>query len=206
MRHSPSPWSMSRRVRLPDHGRELVTNADLTAHRAEVRADLTALELRLIKWIVGTGIAIAAAIPRRIAPPAYLTPSRLWGDTTAPPAPPTDAAGQVACRHPSAGPRWCPAASGPGRAPLDLTDPHRHPGELGRVEVDQATVSKPTRPPKAITPEELAGDLAELRRSRLRTGVRSSTRCGSLVTRRRRRRSSTTGRSTRLASTRSSAS
>ena len=45
-----------------DHGRELVTNADLTAHRAEVRADLTALELRLIKWIVGTGIAIAAAI------------------------------------------------------------------------------------------------------------------------------------------------
>ena len=45
-----------------DHGRELVTNADLTAHRAEVRADLTALELRLIKWIVGTGVAVAGAI------------------------------------------------------------------------------------------------------------------------------------------------
>ena len=45
-----------------DHGRELATNADLTAHRAGVRADLTALELRLIKWIVGTGIAVTGAV------------------------------------------------------------------------------------------------------------------------------------------------
>ena len=45
-----------------DRGRELVTNADLTAHRAEVRADLTALELRLSKWIAGTGVAVAGAI------------------------------------------------------------------------------------------------------------------------------------------------
>ncbi len=50
------------RVRRDAVGRELVTNADLTAHRAEVRADLTALELRLIKWIVGTGVAVAGAI------------------------------------------------------------------------------------------------------------------------------------------------
>ena len=42
--------------------RQLVTNADLTAHRAEVRADMTALERRLIKWIVGTGVAVTGAV------------------------------------------------------------------------------------------------------------------------------------------------
>ena len=52
----------SRQSAAADHGRELVTQADLAAHRAEVRADLTALELRLIKWIVGTGVAVAGAV------------------------------------------------------------------------------------------------------------------------------------------------
>ena len=41
------------------------TRADLNTHRAEVRADLTALEARLIKWMIGialtaTGIVVAA--------------------------------------------------------------------------------------------------------------------------------------------------
>ena len=41
------------------------TRADLNTHRAEVRADLTALEARLIKWMIGialtaTGIVAAA--------------------------------------------------------------------------------------------------------------------------------------------------
>ena len=43
------------------HG-DYATRADLTAHRADLRADLAALELRLIKWIVGTGIAVAGAV------------------------------------------------------------------------------------------------------------------------------------------------
>ena len=41
------------------------TRADLNTHRAEIRADLTALEARLIKWMIGialtaTGIVVAA--------------------------------------------------------------------------------------------------------------------------------------------------
>ena len=44
-----------------EHG-DYATRADLTAHRADVRADLAALELRLIKWIAGTGIAVAGAV------------------------------------------------------------------------------------------------------------------------------------------------
>lgn len=40
-----------------EHHRE-ATRADL----AELRTELAALELRLIKWIVGTGIAVAAAV------------------------------------------------------------------------------------------------------------------------------------------------
>ncbi len=41
------------------------TRADLDTHRAEVRADLAALEARLIKWMIGialtaTGIVVAA--------------------------------------------------------------------------------------------------------------------------------------------------
>ncbi|MCY3842925.1 MAG: hypothetical protein OXH69_05215 [Acidobacteria bacterium] len=44
-----------------EHG-DYATRADLTAHRADVRADLAALELPLIKWIVGTGIAVAGAV------------------------------------------------------------------------------------------------------------------------------------------------
>ena len=44
-----------------EHG-DHATRADLTAHRADVRADLAALELRLIKWIAGTGIAVAGAV------------------------------------------------------------------------------------------------------------------------------------------------
>ena len=41
------------------------TRADLNTHRAEVRADLAALEARLIKWMIGialtaTGIVVAA--------------------------------------------------------------------------------------------------------------------------------------------------
>jgi hypothetical protein len=40
------------------------TRADLDTHRAEVRADLAALEARLIKWMIGialtaTGIVVA---------------------------------------------------------------------------------------------------------------------------------------------------
>ena len=42
-----------------------VTRADLDTHRAEVRAELAALEARLIKWMIGialtaTGIVVAA--------------------------------------------------------------------------------------------------------------------------------------------------
>ena len=47
--------------RAAEHG-DYATRADLTAHRADERADLAALELRLIKWIVGTGIAVAGAV------------------------------------------------------------------------------------------------------------------------------------------------
>lgn len=41
------------------------TRADLDTHRAEVRADLAALEARLIKWMIGialtaTGMVVAA--------------------------------------------------------------------------------------------------------------------------------------------------
>ena len=41
------------------------TRADLDTHRAEVRAELAALEARLIKWMIGvaataTGIVVAA--------------------------------------------------------------------------------------------------------------------------------------------------
>ena len=44
---------------------DTLTLADLNTHRAEVRADLTALEARLIKWMIGvaltaTGIVVAA--------------------------------------------------------------------------------------------------------------------------------------------------
>jgi len=47
-----------------EHG-DPATRADLHTHRAEVRADLAALEARLIKWMVGialtaTGIVVAA--------------------------------------------------------------------------------------------------------------------------------------------------
>ena len=43
----------------------VLARADLNTHRAEIRADLTALEARLIKWMIGialtaTGIVVAA--------------------------------------------------------------------------------------------------------------------------------------------------
>ena len=49
-----------------EHG-DPATRADLNTHRAEVRADLAALEARLIKWMLGipltaTGIVVAAGI------------------------------------------------------------------------------------------------------------------------------------------------
>lgn len=45
---------------------DTLTLADLDTHRAEVRAELAALEARLIKWMIGialtaTGIIIVAA-------------------------------------------------------------------------------------------------------------------------------------------------
>ena len=47
-----------------EHG-DPATRADLDTHRAEVRADLAALEARLIEWMIGialtaTGIVVAA--------------------------------------------------------------------------------------------------------------------------------------------------
>ena len=47
-----------------EHG-DPATRADLNTYRAEVRADLAALEARLIKWMIGialtaTGIVVAA--------------------------------------------------------------------------------------------------------------------------------------------------
>ena len=42
--------------------RDPLIRADLAAHRAEVGADLAVLDLRLIKWIVGTGVAVAVAV------------------------------------------------------------------------------------------------------------------------------------------------
>ena len=49
-----------------EHG-DPATRADLNTHRAEVRADLAALESRLIKWMIGialtaTGIVVATVI------------------------------------------------------------------------------------------------------------------------------------------------
>ena len=35
---------------------------DLATLRADIGRDLAALELRLVKWVVGTGIAVAAAV------------------------------------------------------------------------------------------------------------------------------------------------
>ena len=43
-----------------DHG-DPVTPDQLTAGITAIRAELAALELRLIKWIVGTGLAVVAA-------------------------------------------------------------------------------------------------------------------------------------------------
>ena len=43
-----------------DHG-DHVTPDQLNAGITAIRAELAALELRLIKWIVGTGLAVAAA-------------------------------------------------------------------------------------------------------------------------------------------------
>ena len=45
---------------------DTLKRADLDTHRAEVRAELAALEARLIKWMIGialtaTGIVVAAA-------------------------------------------------------------------------------------------------------------------------------------------------
>lgn len=49
-----------------EHG-DPATRADLNTHRAEVRADLAALEARLIKWMLGialtaTSIVVAAGV------------------------------------------------------------------------------------------------------------------------------------------------
>ena len=49
-----------------EHG-DPATRADLNTYRAEVRADLAALESRLIKWMIGialtaTGIVVATVI------------------------------------------------------------------------------------------------------------------------------------------------
>ena len=54
-----------------EHG-DPATRADLSAHRAEVRADLAAFEARLIKWMIGiaitaTGIVVAAGTALVIA-------------------------------------------------------------------------------------------------------------------------------------------
>lgn len=43
-----------------DHG-DHVTPDQLSAGVTAIRAELAALELRLIKWIVGTGLAVVAA-------------------------------------------------------------------------------------------------------------------------------------------------
>ena len=43
-----------------DHG-DHVTPDRLTAGLTSIRAELAAIELRLIKWIVGTGLAVVAA-------------------------------------------------------------------------------------------------------------------------------------------------
>ena len=42
------------------HGRELTTRADLDALREANRADLAALEVRLLKWMIGTAVAVAS--------------------------------------------------------------------------------------------------------------------------------------------------
>jgi len=39
---------------------ETVTRADLDALRADVRADLAALEVRLIRWAIGSALGTAA--------------------------------------------------------------------------------------------------------------------------------------------------
>ena len=38
------------------------TRADLNTHRAEVRADLTALEARLIKWMIGIALTATGSV------------------------------------------------------------------------------------------------------------------------------------------------
>ena len=48
------------------------TRADLDTHRAEVRADIAALEARLIKWMIGialtaTGVVVAAGTAFAVA-------------------------------------------------------------------------------------------------------------------------------------------
>lgn len=54
-----------------EHG-DPATRADLDTHRAEVRADLAALEARLIKWMIGialtaTSIVVAAGTASVVA-------------------------------------------------------------------------------------------------------------------------------------------
>ena len=38
-----------------DHGHEVATKTDIAA----LRADMAALEVRLLKWMIGTGVAVA---------------------------------------------------------------------------------------------------------------------------------------------------
>ena len=38
------------------------THADLNTHRAEIRADLTALEARLIKWMIGIALTATGSV------------------------------------------------------------------------------------------------------------------------------------------------
>ena len=61
-RSLPSPWSMSRQSAVADHGRELVTRADLEHQREAHRADMAALEGRLTWRFAGAMLAQTLAI------------------------------------------------------------------------------------------------------------------------------------------------
>ena len=42
-----------------DQGHELATKSDMAALRADIVADIAALEVRLLKWMIGTAVGVA---------------------------------------------------------------------------------------------------------------------------------------------------
>ena len=43
-----------------DHGHEVATKGDMAELGADIRADMAALEVRLLKWMIGTAVAVAS--------------------------------------------------------------------------------------------------------------------------------------------------